>query len=139
MARFELQFQGTTGSDLTDITDAVAACVAESGVTEGVAACFVPGSTAALTTIEYEGGALSDLQDALERLAPAEGQYQHNARWHDGNGYSHLRAALLGPALTVPVHQGRLELGTWQQILLCDFDNKPRRRQVVIRVLSDHP
>jgi secondary thiamine-phosphate synthase enzyme len=137
MPRFELSYRTTARTDLVDITDDVQRCVAESGVAEGVACCFVPGSTAALTTIEYESGALADLARALERLAPADAEYQHNARWHDGNGYSHLRAALLGPSLSVPVSSGRLELGTWQQLLLCDVDNKPRQRRVVVRVLRD--
>ncbi|MFH1809252.1 MAG: secondary thiamine-phosphate synthase enzyme YjbQ [Pseudomonadota bacterium] len=137
MPRFELMYRTTTGTDLLDVTDDVQGCVREAGVAEGLVACFVPGSTAALTTIEYESGALEDLQRALEQLAPVDGRYAHNARWHDGNGYSHLRAALLGPSLSVPVAGGQLELGTWQQILLCDFDNKPRQRRLVVRVLGD--
>lgn len=137
MPRFELTVRTTARTDLIDVTDEVQRCVAEAGVDEGVACCMVPGSTAALTTIEYESGALADLERALEQLAPARGEYQHNARWHDGNGYSHLRAALLGPSLSVPVSGGRLELGTWQQILLCDFNNKPRQRTLVVRVLRD--
>ena len=84
-----------------------------------------------------ETGVTVSSAEFLDALAPADGHYAHNDRWHDGNGYSHLRAALLGPSLTVPVHQGQLELGTWQQILLCDFDNKPRQRRVVVRILRD--
>ena len=97
----------------------------------------MPGSTAAVTTIEYESGALSDLKQALEKLAPKEGRYAHNERWHDGNGYSHVRAALLGPSLSVPVDQGELLLGVWQQIVVLDFDNRARRRKVAIQVLGD--
>ncbi|MBN2360126.1 MAG: YjbQ family protein [Deltaproteobacteria bacterium] len=137
MPRFDLTFRTTNQTDLIDITDDVAAGVRTSGVADGIACCFVPGSTAALTTIEYESGALADLAAAIERLAPRDADYRHNARWGDGNGFSHLRAALLGPSLSVPVAAGRLELGTWQQILLCDFDNKPRRRTVVVRVIAD--
>jgi secondary thiamine-phosphate synthase enzyme len=137
MPRFELRFETSADVDLIDITRDVASCVQQAGVAEGVAACFTPGSTAALTTIEYESGCLRDLAEALDQIAPRRGDYHHNARWGDGNGYSHLRAALLGPALTVPVSGGELELGTWQQLMLCDFDNKPRQRRVVVRVLAD--
>ena len=106
-----------------------------SGVTEGQALIFTPGSTAGITTLEFEPGAVADLKRAFEDVAPADGEYQHNLRWGDGNGYSHVRAALLGPSLTVPVTNGQLVLGTWQQIILCDFDNKPaRQRRVIVQV-----
>jgi len=137
MPRFELSYQTSDDVDLIDITRDIAARVAEAGVREGAALCFTPGSTAALTTIEYESGALRDLAEALEQLAPRSAAYHHNERWGDCNGYSHLRAALMGPSLSVPVCGGELELGTWQQVLLCDFDNKARRRRVIVRVLGD--
>ena len=95
---------------------------------------FVPGSTAAITTIEYEGGVVQDLKDALERLAPEGIFYRHNARWGDGNGYAHVRAALLGPSMTVPLIGGRLVLGTWQQLVLIDFDNEPRDRKILVSI-----
>jgi secondary thiamine-phosphate synthase enzyme len=126
----------TDDTDLLDITDDVAAVVADSGVVEGLATVHVAGSTASITTIEYESGAVADLKAAIERLAPRALEYQHDRRWGDGNGYSHVRAALLGPSLTVPVMEGALKLGTWQQVLLCDFDNRPRTREVVVQVMG---
>jgi secondary thiamine-phosphate synthase enzyme len=125
----------TTGkTDLIDITREVSLRIRESGIAEGSVLVFVPGSTAALTTIEFESGVIEDLREAIARLAPEDLSYRHDARWGDGNGYSHVRAALLGPSLTVPVTDGRLVLGTWQQVILCDFDNRPRKRQVVVQV-----
>ena len=131
-----LERKTTAGTDILDITDAVQAAVRESGVQEGFAVVFVPGSTAAVTTIEYESGVVDDLRRAIERMAPSGIPYAHDARWGDGNGYAHVRAALLGPSLYVPVTEGRLALGTWQQIVLCDFDNRPRRRRVIVQVGS---
>ncbi len=131
-----LELPGSADTDIHDVTSQVAEAVAQSGVREGLVTVHVAGSTGAVTTIEYESGALADLQALLERLAPAGGRYAHNERWHDGNGYSHLRAALMGPSLSVPVREGRPLLGTWQQIIVLDFDNKPRRRQVTIQVLG---
>ena len=128
--------RGTDDTDLIDITADVAAVVGESEVRDGIAAVFVPGSTASVTTIEYESGALADLKRAIERLAPRDMHYDHDARWGDGNGYSHVRAALLGPGISVPIRGGELALGTWQQILLCDFDNRPRNREVLIQILG---
>jgi len=108
--------------------------VAESGLTEGYVLIFVPGSTAAVTTIEYETGAVWDLKEAIERLAPTGISYLHDAKWGDGNGYAHVRAALLGPSLVVPLIKGHLVLGTWQQIVLVDFDNEPRDRKVLVSI-----
>ena len=127
----------TAETDLVDITGEVGRIVAESGVHGGLVAVSVPGSTASVTTIEYESGALADLRRAIERIAPQDIHYDHDARWGDGNGYSHVRAALLGPSITVPVEAGRPVLGTWQQILLCDFDNRPRTREVRVQVLGE--
>jgi len=98
---------------------------------------FIPGSTAALTTIEYERGVINDLKKAIERMAPEDLYYEHNERWGDGNGYSHVRSALLGPSLHIPVIDGKLTLGTWQQIVLLDFDNRPRKRQIIMQTLGD--
>ena len=103
-------------------------------ITTSFAMAGVP--TASITTIEYESGAIADLKRAMERLAPRDEHYEHNLRWGDGNGYSHIRAAMLGPSVTVPVEGGQLALGTWQQIVLCDFDNRPRRRRVLLRLLG---
>ena len=124
------------GNDVADITERVESAVRSSGVSDGLVTVFVPGSTAGITTIEFEPGAVADLKRAIERLAPAGIHYDHDQRWGDGNGFSHVRAALLGPSLSIPVNQGRMELGTWQQIVLIDFDNRPRTREVVIQVLG---
>jgi len=129
-----LSFKTSGDTDIIDITAHVSRKVAESGLTEGQVLIFVPGSTAAVTTIEYETGVVKDLQEAIERLTPSGIPYRHDARWGDGNGYAHVRAALMGPSLTVPLLQGRLGLGTWQQIVLVDFDNVPRDRKVLISV-----
>ncbi len=131
---YMLSFPTTARTDLIDITREVSRRIRESGIAEGSVLVFVPGSTAALTTIEYESGVVEDLREAIERLAPEGARYRHDARWGDGNGYSHVRAALLGPSLTIPVIEGRPVLGTWQQMILCDFDNRPRKRQVVVQV-----
>ncbi|MDH3746531.1 MAG: secondary thiamine-phosphate synthase enzyme YjbQ, partial [Acidobacteriota bacterium] len=113
--RFDLRFPTTAGTDILDMTPDLEARLAESGVTRGQLLVFVPGSTGAVTTIEYESGCLEDLRTALERVAPVDGEYAHNLRWDDGNGYSHLRAALIGPSLTLPIEGGHLVHGTWQQ------------------------
>jgi len=132
--RSELQRETSPDTDIHDLTADVAAAVASSGVRDGQVLVFTPGSTAAITTIEFESGALADLARVIDEIAPAGAHYEHDARWGDGNGYSHVRAALLGPSLTVPVSGGELMLGTWQQIVLCDFDNRPRRRRVIVQV-----
>ncbi len=131
---YVLAFPTTGKTDLVDITGEVSQKIRESGIAEGNVLVFVPGSTAALTTIEYESGVVEDLREAIERLAPEGLRYRHDARWGDGNGYSHVRAALLGPSLAIPVIAGKLVLGTWQQVILCDFDNRPRKRQVVVQI-----
>ncbi|MDP8221915.1 MAG: secondary thiamine-phosphate synthase enzyme YjbQ [Candidatus Lernaella stagnicola] len=122
--------------DMHDLTDRVAEVVRDAGVTTGLATVFVPGSTGGLTTIEFESGALRDLAEAVERLVPENIAYAHNARWGDGNGHSHVRAALLRPDLTIPIQKGRLTLGTWQQILFIDCDNRARRREIVVTVVG---
>ncbi len=123
-------------NDTHDITDRVAEAVRESGLSGGVAVVFVPGSTAGLTSIEYEPGAVADLAEAVGRAAPTDIPYAHDAAWGDGNGFSHVRAALIGPSLTVPFANGTLILGTWQQIVLIDFDNRARTRRVVVQVMG---
>jgi len=131
---YELTFTTAGHSDIIDITAAVSEKVAEGGLLEGQIVLFVPGSTAALTTIEYERGVLRDLKEAIERLAPEGLRYHHDERWGDGNGHAHVRAALMGPSLTIPVIRGALCLGTWQQIVLIDFDNRPRKRRVILQL-----
>lgn len=134
---FTLELPGTTGTDIHDVTAQVAQAVDSSGVGSGLVTVHVAGSTGAVTTIEYESGCLADLRALLDRLAPQGANYEHELRWHDGNGHSHLRAALMGPSLTVPVLEGRPVLGTWQQIIVLDFDNKSRQRRVLVQVLGE--
>jgi secondary thiamine-phosphate synthase enzyme len=119
-----------------EITRAVAGAVAASGITDGQASAFVRGSTAAITTMEYEPGGVHDLQRMLERLIPERGDYEHNRLNHDSNSHAHQRAALVGASEVVPVTGGRLALGTWQQLVLIDFDDRPRERTVVIQVID---
>lgn len=120
-----------------DVTADLDTLVAASGVHTGVAVVHIVGSTGGVTTIEYESGALADLQRALEALAPSTGQYAHNARWGDGNGFSHLRSTILKTSVSIPVLEGRLALGTWQQIIVLNFDNRRRSRTVVGVVIGD--
>ncbi len=121
-------------NDIQDLTPQVAALIGGEGLVDGSVLLFVPGATGGLTTIEFESGAVSDLKQAIERLAPQGIGYAHDARWGDGNGFAHVRAALLQPDLEVPVAAGRLTLGTWQQIVLLDFDNHPRQRSIVCQL-----
>ena len=126
-----------TDTDNHDITDAIANVISNSGLKTGTVTVFCPSSTSALTTIEYESGAVSDLKRLFEEIIPQNREYAHNARWHDGNGHSHVRASLLGPSLTVPFVEGQLTLGTWQQVIYVDFDNKPRRRELVLQMIGE--
>jgi len=132
----ELQFKTTGQTDVIDITRDVQEEVLQSGVQDGNIMTFISGSTAALTTIEFESGVVNDLKKAIEKIAPRDIHYDHDRRWGDGNGYSHVRAALLGPSLSIPLREGRLLLGTWQQIVLLDFDNRPRTRRVTIQIMG---
>ncbi|MFQ5913277.1 MAG: secondary thiamine-phosphate synthase enzyme YjbQ [Nitrospinota bacterium] len=133
---YEITLSTKGFGDTHDITARVARCIEKSGFQAGTATVFVPGSTAGVTTIEFESGAVADLHAALERMAPEDVHYAHDARWGDGNGFSHVRAALLSPSLSVPFSEGRLLLGTWQQVVVLDFDNRPRKRRVVIQVVG---
>ncbi|MGQ9848779.1 MAG: secondary thiamine-phosphate synthase enzyme YjbQ, partial [Aggregatilineaceae bacterium] len=118
-------------------TDAVQTVVRESGLQAGIATVFCPSATSSVTTIEYESGAIHDLQRLFDQIAPPDQEYQHNRRWGDGNGHSHVRAALLGPSLTVPFVVGKLTLGTWQQIIFIDFDVRPRQRRLVVQMIGE--
>ncbi len=131
----EISTRGHT--DIIDITNQVETVLRKTGLKNGNLTLFVSGSTAGITSIEYERGLLKDLPEAFEKLAPAGGTYHHDAAWGDGNGYAHVRAALLGPSFTVPFNNARLLLGTWQQIVVIDFDNRPRRRNVVIQIIGE--
>jgi len=123
--------------DILDVTGAVADAVVETKLKNGIVTVFVPGSTGALTTIEYEPGLLKDLPDMLERVAPKGLVYEHEKRWHDGNGHSHVRASLIGPSLTVPFANGRLTLGAWQQIVFLELDVHSRSRNLVLQIIGE--
>jgi secondary thiamine-phosphate synthase enzyme len=133
--RFEISTKGQ--GDAKDVTDKVTAAVSASKVRAGTATVFVIGSTAGMTTIEFEPGAVTDLNRVFEQLAPRDADYQHHLRWGDDNGSSHVRAALLGPSITVPFVDGVLTLGTWQQLMLLEFDTRPRRREVVVQIVGE--
>jgi len=124
-------------SGARDITSLVAKEVKASDLKNGIITIFVAGSTGGVTTIEFESGVVKDLSDAIERIAPQGLSYRHDARWGDGNGYSHVRSALVGPSLTVPFSKGELLLGTWQQIVLFNFDNRPRSREVILQIIGE--
>jgi len=132
----EIVLQTTEQTDIIDITSLAVSFVGRTGARAGALLLFTPGSTAALTTIEYERGVINDLRAAIERLAPVRLPYEHNERWGDGNGYAHVRSALLGPSLHVPLIDGKLALGTWQQIVLLDFDNRARQRHVLMQIMG---
>lgn len=132
-----LELQANGPNHFIDITEQVRACVDKSNLKDGTVNLFVPGSTAGLTTIEYEQGVLKDLQELMDRLIPSGNPYHHDAAWGDNNGFSHLRASLIGPSLTIPFCSGKIRLGTWQQIILMDFDNRPRRREVVCQIVGE--
>jgi secondary thiamine-phosphate synthase enzyme len=123
--------------DIIDITPKVAQEINDEQISRGLVSLFVSGSTAALTTVEYEPGLIKDLKEFFEKLVPSNRRYHHDDRWGDDNGFSHLRASLLGPSLQVPIANRRLALGTWQQIILVDFDNRPRTREVLLQIIGD--
>ena len=133
--RIELKTKGNC--DIIDITRQVTQEVAQTGMKDGTVTIFVPGSTGGVTTVEYESGLVSDLRRLFDRVVPTDIAYQHDRRWGDGNGYAHVRASLLGASLTVPFVDKRLTLGTWQQIVFLDFDNRPRSRQLVLQIIGE--
>jgi secondary thiamine-phosphate synthase enzyme len=124
-------------SDTIDITDQVVSILERSGIENGLVTVFCPGSTGAVTTIEYESGVLRDLQKAVEKIVPSNIPYEHDKRWGDGNGFSHVRAALMKPGLSIPLVSGRLILGTWQQIVFIDFDNRRRNREILVQIIGE--
>ena len=124
-------------SDTIDITGKVTKVVQHSGVKNGLVTIFCKGSTGSITTIEYESGVIKDLQKALEKIVPSNIPYEHDKRWGDGNGFSHVRAALMKPSLTVPIIKQQLILGTWQQIVFMDFDNRSRKREIVVQIIGE--
>jgi len=124
-------------TDIIDVTAEVAGVIDRSEIKSGIATVFISGSTAGVTTIEYEPGLLKDLPEALEKVAPMKKRYYHDATWGDGNGFAHVRAAMLGCSLTIPFKDGRMLLGTWQQIVVVDFDNRSRNREVVVQIMGE--
>ena len=132
---FDISTEGF--GDVIDVTAQVSGIVAKSGVRNGIVCIANPGSTGGITTVEFEPGAVADLKAALERLAPEKARYHHNDTWDDGNGFAHLRSALVGASESFPVRDGRVALGTWQQIVFLDFDNRPRSRKLVVSVVGE--
>jgi len=132
-----LHFSTRGMCDVIDITSRVRQAVAESGIRTGVVNVSGVGSTLGITTIEFEPGAVQDLREALDRIAPVHDRYAHNARWGDHNGFSHLRSALMGASRTLPVQNGHLHTGAWQQVVLCDFDDRPRQRELIVTVIGE--
>ncbi len=124
-------------TDIQDITGPVQAAIARSGLKAGAVTVFAVGSTAGITTVEYEPGLVHDLQRLFEEIAPAARDYKHHERWHDDNGHAHVRASLLGPSVVVPFVRGKLSLGTWQQIVFVDFDTRPRDREIVVQIMGE--
>ena len=139
MPVFQKQIRVSTRgrSQVLDISEEVSCIVAASGIAQGIVNVSGVGSTLGITTLEFEPGCVSDLERALEQIAPANHNYAHNARWGDDNGYAHLRSALIGTTKSFPVAAGQVAIGTWQQIVLCDFDDRPRERQVVVTVVGE--
>ncbi len=132
-----ISFQTKGNCDIIDITSDISSELSKSKLNVGTVTVFVTGSTAGLSTIEYEPGLISDLQSIWQKLVPTNANYEHDSRWGDGNGYAHIRACLMGPSLVVPFQDQHLLLGTWQQIILVDFDNRPRARQVVLQFMGE--
>ncbi len=139
MAAFSsrIKLQTDANDDIVDITGRVQEIVTASKISDGLACVFVAGSTAAVTTIEYEPGLVMDMHEAMDRLFSKDEEYEHHNRWGDGNGHSHVRASFVGPSLTVPVEDGRLILGTWQQIVFLELDVRPRAREIVVKVIGE--
>ena len=132
-----IRFQTEGHGQILDMTDQVSDALRASGIRSGLVTLFTPSSTSALTTTEYESGTIYDIQQLFDRIAPPDLEYRHNQRWGDGNGHAHARHALLGPSLTIPIIEGQMTLGTWQQIIFVDFDNRPRSRTLVLQMMGE--
>ena len=133
--RIQIKSKGET--DIIDITDKTSQAIKESKIKNGLVTVFVAGSTAAVTTIEYEPGLRYDFPEMLSRVAPKDIEYKHDNTWHDGNGHSHVRASLIGPSLTIPIVEGNMSLGTWQQIVLLEMDTRPRDRNLILQLIGE--
>jgi len=132
-----IQIDTLGGVQIIDLTNQVQEVLAKSNLNDGLVTVFVPGSTAAVTTIEYEPGLIADIKKALDRIAPRDGHYEHDQRWHDGNGHSHVRAAFLKPSVAIPFSNKTLMLGTWQQLVFIELDVRPRNRTIVVQLMGD--
>lgn len=132
-----IQIQSKGEMDIINITNQASAAVGESNIENGIITVFVSGSTAAVTTIEYEPGLMHDFPEMLSRVAPKDIQYKHDNTWHDGNGHSHVRASLLGPSLTIPIVEGNMSLGTWQQLVLLELDTRARNRNLILQLIGE--
>ncbi len=133
----EIKFESQGDGEIFDLTGQIAEKIKSSGLNSGTVTVFTPSATSAITTIEYEPGLLQDLPEFFQKIIPAEVSYKHDETWHDGNGYAHLRAALIGPDITVPIVEGKMTLGTWQQIVFLDFDNRARSRKVIVQIIGE--
>jgi secondary thiamine-phosphate synthase enzyme len=133
----EIHLSTIGNTQVVDITKKVQREIENSSIRNGLVTVFVPGSTGSITTIEYEGGVINDLKNAVERFAPSDLTYQHDAAWGDGNGHAHVRSSIIGPSQSVPIINGKMSLGTWQQIVFIDFDNRPRDRHLVVQILGE--
>lgn len=132
-----IQINSEGENDVIDITQQLSNIVKESNIEKGIVIIFVSGSTAGITTIEYEPGLIHDFPEMLSRIVPKNIEYKHDNTWHDGNGHSHVRASLIGPSLTIPILQGKLTLGTWQQIVILEMDTRPRNRNVILQIMGE--
>ena len=132
-----LEVRSRGEGDVIDLTAQLQEVLAQAGLKNGVLTLFVPGSTGAVTTIEYEPGLVIDIRNTLERIAPKGAVYEHEKRWHDGNGHSHVRASLIGPSLSIPFIDGRLTLGTWQQVIFIELDIRPRHRKLIVQMMGE--
>ena len=132
-----IQIKSKGEMDIINITNQASAAIGESNIKNGIITVFVSGSTAAVTTIEYEPGLMYDFPEMLSRVAPKDIQYRHDNTWHDGNGHSHVRASLLGPSLTIPIVEGNMSLGTWQQLILLELDTRARNRNVILQLIGE--
>lgn len=132
-----IQLHSEGEGDIIDLTTQLSNIVKDSEIKNGTVTIFVSGSTAAVTTIEYESGLVHDFPEMLSRIAPRDIEYEHDNTWHDGNGHSHVRSSLIGPSITIPIVQGKLTLGTWQQVVLLEMDTRPRTRTVILQIMGE--
>ncbi len=133
----EITFITKGNCDVVDVTSQISEEIKQSGINDGIVTIFVPGSTGGLSTIEYESGLVSDIKEAMERIAPQGIEYKHNLKWKDGNGHSHIRASIVGPSITIPFTKKKMLLGTWQQVIFLDFDNCSRNRRLILQILGE--